>query len=220
MRMSAIGRWSLVLGLLVALPLGVPTLAAPVAHAAKAGDGGQELKAREAFAAGRYDEALDLFAKLYAQTLHPVYLRNIARCHQKMGQPEKAIDKFREYLAKDKKLGAEERKEIEGYIKEMEALRDQQAKQNTPPPSATPPVAASNPMPPPPANLQPSPPTATTSATLIAQPPPQEEAPVYKKWWFWTGIGAVVAGGVVAAVLLSSGGTTRPTCPNGVTCGP
>jgi hypothetical protein len=212
----------LVLGLIVALPLGAPTLAAPVAHAAKAGDGGQELKAREAFAAGRYDEALDLFAKLYAQTLHPVYLRNIARCHQKMGQPEKAIDKFGEYLAKDKKLGAEERKEIEGYIKEMELLRDQQAKaaaQKTPPPAATPPsVAPSNPNPPPPANLQPPPPTATTSATLIAQPPPQEEAPVYKKWWFWTGIGAVVAGGVVAAVLLSSGGTTRPDCPDGVLC--
>lgn len=220
MRMPPIGRWGLVLGLLVALPLGAPTLVAPVAHAAKAGDGGQELKAREAFAAGRYDEALDLFAKLYAQTLHPVYLRNIARCHQKMGQPEKAIDKFREYLAKDKKLRAEERTEIEGYIKEMELLREQQGKQNTPPPSATPPVAPSNPMPPPPANLQAPPPTATTSATLIAQPPPQEEAPVYKTWWFWTGIGAVVAGGVVAAVLLSSGGTTRPDCPGGVTCKP
>ena len=98
------------------------------------------MKAREAFAAGRYDEALDLFAKLYAETLHPVYLRNIGRCHQKLRQPEKAIDKFHEYLAKEKKISADERKEIDGYIKEMEALRDEQARQKRrrrpPPPHA------------------------------------------------------------------------------------
>lgn len=162
MRISPIGRVGVVLGLLVALPLAVPTVAVPAAHAAKAGDGGLELKAREAFAAGRYEEALDLFAKLYAQTLHPVYLRNIGRCHQKMRQPDKAIDKFREYLEKDKKLGAEERKEIEGYIKEMEALRDEQAKKAAPA-TPPPPVAPINSPPPPPAaNLQPPPPSGTT----------------------------------------------------------
>ena len=92
------------------------------------------MKAREAFAAGRYDEALNLFAKLYAETLHPVYLRNIGRCHQKLRQPEQAIDKFHEYLVKEKKISADERKEIDGYIKEMEALRDEQAQQKAPPP--------------------------------------------------------------------------------------
>ena len=69
----------------------------------------RELKAREAFAAQRYQEALDLFAKLYAETLHPVYLRNIGRCHQKLRQPEKAIDTFNEYLAKEKMITADER---------------------------------------------------------------------------------------------------------------
>src|SRR3954462_575899 len=91
-----------------------------------------EMKAREAFAAGKYDDALNLFAKLYAETLHPVYLRNIGRCHQKLRQPEAPIDKFREYLAKEKKLPGDERKEIEGYIKEMEALKEEQAKQSAP----------------------------------------------------------------------------------------
>ena len=215
MRIVSIGGFGLVLGPALAALLGVPS-AAP-AHAAKAA--GQELKAREAFAAGRYDEALDRSPSCTRETLHPVYLRNIGRCHQKMRQPDKAIDAFREYLAKDKKLGAEEHTEIEGYIKEMEALRDEQAKaaaQKTPPPSVSP----VNSPPPPPANLQPLPPTVTASATLVSQAPPQEEAPVYKKWWFWTGIGVVAVGGVVAAVLLSSGGTTRPDCPAGVTCKP
>ena len=44
---------------------------------------------------------LELFAKLYAETLQPVYLRNIGRCRQKMREhPDKAIDTFRDYLAK------------------------------------------------------------------------------------------------------------------------
>ncbi|HVV51344.1 MAG TPA: hypothetical protein VHO06_16865, partial [Polyangia bacterium] len=59
---------------------------AGAAHA----DHATEMKAREDFAAGRYDEALELFAKLYAETLNPIYLRNIGRCHQKLKQPDKA----------------------------------------------------------------------------------------------------------------------------------
>jgi hypothetical protein len=173
-------------------------------------DHASEMKAREAFAAGRYDQALDLFAKLYAETLHPVYLRNIGRCHQKMREPQKAIDAFKDYLAKSKKIPADEKAEVEGYIKEMETLRDEQAKAAAPPP---PPVVT-----PPPAPLPPAPPpTATASATLVSQPPPvqDESSPIYKKWWFWTAIG-VVAAGTVAAFLLIPGGTTRPDCPAGV----
>ena len=201
MRMYSIGRLGVVLGFVFAFLLAVPEARA---------DRATELKAREAFASGRYDDALNLFAKLYAETLHPVYLRNIGRCHQKQRQPEPAIDKFREYLAKEKKIPADERKEIDGYIAEMEALRDEQARQKAPPPL---PVTPLNPPPPTNAYAAPPPPMTTSSATLVSQPPPQgEDAPVYKKWWFWTGIGVVVAGGVVAAVLLSSGGTTRPPC--------
>ena len=149
------------------------------------------MKAREAFAAGRYDDALGLFAKLYAETLHPVYLRNIGRCHQKMRQPEKAIDKFNEYLAKEKKISADERKEIDGYIKEMEALRDEQAKaaQRRPPAGdaaaadADPDAAADPAM-----RGSRRPNDDDLGQTLVSQPPPavKAESPFYKKWWFWT----------------------------------
>jgi hypothetical protein len=221
MRKYSTGRLGVVLTVvstfLVAVVPTMITMAAPAAHAAKA-DNATELKAREAFAAGRYDEALDLFAKLYAQTLHPVYLRNIGRCHQKLHQPEQAIDKFNEYLAKEKKISADERKEIDGYIKEMETLRDEQARQKAPPPNPNPPVTpinAGNNPPPPNYNYNyypPPPQTGTTSGTLVAQPPPpQEGSPIYKKWWFWTGIGAVVVTSVIVAVVLSSG-TDRPEC--------
>jgi hypothetical protein len=219
---SSIGRLGVVLG----LALLFLTAVAPEARADRA----TEMKAREAFAAGRYEDALGLFAKLYAETLHPVYLRNIGRCHQKLRQPEKALDKFNEYLAKEKKISADERKEIDGYIKEMEALRDEQAKQAAPPPPANPPppVMPLNQQPPPPPNYYvaqppPPPPTTTTSGTLVAQPPPPEQgSPIYTKWWFWTGIGVIVVGGVVTAVLLAGGGTTRPECTasSGVCMGP
>ena len=123
---------------------GVSTNTVGVAFAAgeRMGDHQMEMQAREAFAAGRFDEALELFAKLYAETLHPVYLRNIGRCHQKMRQPDKAIDSFRDYIAKSKKLSRDEQTEIDGYIKEMEDLkaeraRAQQAAPPPPPPQGT-----------------------------------------------------------------------------------
>src|SRR5882672_6044299 len=83
-----------------------------VAGAARAETDQREMQAREAFAAGRYQDAADLFAKLYAQKLHPNYLRNIGRCYQNMGEPDKAISSFREYLRKAKSIRADERQEI------------------------------------------------------------------------------------------------------------
>jgi tetratricopeptide (TPR) repeat protein len=89
----------------------------------------REMKAREAFAAGRYQDALDLFVKLYAEKLHPNYLRNIGRCYQNLGEPDRAISSFHEYLRKARKLTAAERAEIERYIGEMEELKRTQAGQ-------------------------------------------------------------------------------------------
>ena len=208
-------------------------------------DHATEMKARESFAAGRYDEALQSFAKLYAETLNPIYLRNIGRCQQKLKQPDKAIDAFHDYLIKGgKKISADEKAEINGYIKEMEALRDEQAsKQQAPPPVVVAPVAPVQPIQPPqpegpppgytaqPAGAYPGsqgppgypPPEGgqqQPGGALVTQAPPPEQAssgPVYSKWWFWTIIGAVVVGGVVTAVVLSSG-TSKPACPAGVIC--
>jgi hypothetical protein len=181
-----------------------------------------EMKARESFAAGRYDEALQTFAKLYAETLHPVYLRNIGRCHQKMREPQKAIDVFRDYLAKTKsgkdKIGADERAEIEGYIKEMEALRDEQARAAAvppPPPVVTPlTIQPTTPVPPPPVAPPPGATSEPPPATLVTTAPPAEtgDHPFYTRWWFWTIVGVGVVGGVVAAVALSSGGGGKPPC--------
>jgi hypothetical protein len=207
------------------LAVTVPATASAADHASSE-DNQLEMKAREEFAAGRYDEAKDTFAKLYAKSLNPIYLRNIGRCYQKKREPQAAIDQFQDYLAKTKsgkyKITADERAEIEGYIKEMQALRDEQARAAAPPPPVTPlspqlpppgpgPATPPPPVAPPP-DLSPGGPAATLTATA---PPPEESHSVLTRWWFWTIVGAVVVGGVVTAVVLSSG-TTKPTCPSDV----
>ena len=74
----------------------------------------REIEARADFVAGRYQPALDLYAQLYAETLNPIFLRNVARCQQNLRQPQAAIDAFQEYLRKAKNLKADERQEIQG----------------------------------------------------------------------------------------------------------
>jgi len=185
-----------VLGLLVVL------VVATTSSRAIAEVDGREMRAREAFAAGHYQDALDGFVKLYAEKLHPNYLRNIGRCYQNLGDPDKAISSFREYLRKAKAVDSEERKEVEGYIKEMEDLkRQREAATVVVPPPPPQPTTGHEPQPPPPPALEPPPPRQPV--LTLKQPPSsepvQEEAPLYKKWWFWTLIGGVVVGGIGVA---------------------
>lgn len=212
-----------VVGLLIGLAPSGP------AHAANP----TEIRARQSFAAGRYQDALDLFAGLYAETLHPVYLRNIGRCHQKLREPQKAIDSFRDYLAKEKTITVEERQEIEGYVKEMQTLLDEQKQSPpaavapavpvaTPPPERTEartPAVVSSPGHAPEPVLAPALSSEATPSALLVQAPSATEKPsdasssppIYARWWFWTAIGAAAVG-TVAAVFLIPGGVTRPPC--------
>jgi len=111
-------------GRIAALVLITVTLVAEVQAApARKQQQTREREARALFAVGNYQKALDLYGQLFADTLHPTYLRNIGRCQQLMGEPDKAINSFREYLRKAPKLSAQERTEVEGFIAEMSALK-------------------------------------------------------------------------------------------------
>jgi hypothetical protein len=171
----------------------------------------REMQAREAYAAGSYKDALDIYTKLYAEKLHPTYLRNIGRCYQNLGQPDRAISSFREYLRKAKDMPADERAEVEGYIKEMEDLqkKDDAASASTPLP-AVPPVQPVTPPPQPVVVVQPPPPV----------PAPATTPPFYKRAWFWGVVGGVVVAG--AAAGLWAGGVfsskSNNECQAGVTC--
>jgi len=173
-----------------------------------AGEEGAEMKARTHFAAGEYKEALEIYARLYAETMHPTYLRNIARCHQNLGNPDKAISSFREYLRKSKNLSADQRAEIEGYIAEMEQLKKSKAAEQSTPAAerAAPPAAAERaPLPPAPPPSEP-PPAVVGPPTVVATPRADggDGGAFYTRAWFWIGVGALAAGAVTAAVLLSA----------------
>lgn len=149
----------------------------------------REMAAREAFAAGSYQHALDIYAKLYAERLHPTYLRNIGRCYQNLGEPDRAISSFREYLRKAKDLTPEERTEVEAYITEMEDLQRKQAAAQPQPEPQPIPVAVPAPAPQP--------------ALVVQQPAPPpvvQPTPFYKRAWFWGVVGGVVVAGTVAGL--------------------
>jgi tetratricopeptide (TPR) repeat protein len=166
-------------------------LAASVALAPRGAmaEDGDEMKARTHFAAGEYKQALDIYARLYAETMHPTYLRNIARCHQNLGDADKAISSFREYLRKARDLPPDQRAEIEGYIAEMEQMK---RAQTAPPPQA-----------PAPATTEPA---LVATPTITARPAADSEdaGPVYTRVWFWAIVVGVAAAGAVGVYALTA----------------
>jgi hypothetical protein len=99
-----------------------------------AADDPREAKGRALFVKGEYQSALEIYATLFSERNDPLYLRNIGRCFQKLRQPGKAIESFREYLRRAPHLKASERREIEGFIREMQAVEASTGAQ--PPPAA------------------------------------------------------------------------------------
>jgi hypothetical protein len=142
--------------------------AAVVAPAAPAtASDGRGREAREAFAAGRYQDALDAFARLYAEQRHPNYLWNIARCYQNLGEPVAAIRNFREYLRAAKEVTPDERRTVDRYIAEMEELLRRHAGD----PAAAPDAARTAPAAAPEGAGAPSPRAAPAAAPIAAAPP-------------------------------------------------
>jgi hypothetical protein len=196
--------------------LGMLLLAMGIAGSARADQTqDDELKARKLFGAGNFKGALDIYTDLYARKPHPTYTRNIGRCYQNLGEPERAITAFREYLRTSRDLTPEARTEVEGYIREMEDLERSRAPAPPAPAAAIPPASL------PPPRLEAPPPSASASArssgesplTLQSPPPAEGSGSILGHWWFWTAAGVVAAGVVVGIVIASSSGGT-PTKPS------
>jgi len=197
-------------------------LALLAARGTLAGSDSRELKAREAFAAQRYQDALDIFAKLYAETLHPIYLRNIGRCYQNLDDPDRAISSFKEYLRKAKNPTADETREVEGYIKEMEVLKERKEASASSATESAKTESSDAPVKPLPSATPPPSGSSATASVVLTPPPPAAEgsSPFYTRWWFWTIVGGVVAAGV--GIAFAAGVFTKTedaSCPKGIPCG-
>jgi tetratricopeptide (TPR) repeat protein len=200
-------RWKFAGGLLALLLVVSSTMA-------EAAPNRRELQARQDFAAGRYSNALELFAQLYAETLHPTYLRNIGRCQQELGEPDKAIASFRQYLAKARDLKPSEREEVEGYIRDMEALKHKRQAAASSAQTEAPASAPTRPI-----SLAARDPEAPRQPPIvISKPEPQPETPVYGRWWFWAVIGGAVVAGTAALWASGALASKGAPCPAGVIC--
>jgi hypothetical protein len=164
-----------------------------------------DLQAANRFQSGKYADALAIYQRLYAETHHPTYLRNIGRCHQMLRQPQPAIENFRAYLRDARNLEPAERTEIEGYIAEMQRLEVGAA----PAASARPPGAPGWA----PASSGPAATVTSPGASGVSN----GSGGITHEWWFWTGVGVLVAAGVITAVA-ASGGKERLPCPGGAVC--
>ena len=133
--------------------------------------------AAKAFVVGRYEEALAIYADLYVQSNgRPEYLRNIGRCQQKLRLYAAAIETFRDYLRRMKPISAAEKREVEGFIKELETSKLNAEKgggqappeQQAPPGTAQPPAA--------------EPPTAGPPPAPTPEVPPGQAGPPPNSW--------------------------------------
>ena len=145
--------------------------------------------AAKLFEAESYELALKEFEKAYDLYPVPGLLFNMGQCNLFLGEHEKAIQLFEQFLSE--KPDTPYRADVERLIGEAKAEIEKKRAAEAPPP---PPIVEA---PPPP-------------------PEEEEEDPIYGQWWFWTIIGGVaVAGGATAIALTAGGGETTTVLPMG-----
>jgi hypothetical protein len=163
-----------------------------------------ERKAQTAFTGGRYAEAAQILENLYQESAEPIYLRNSGRAYQKLGDPDRAISRFQDYLQRASALTQEERDEVAGFIREMEDLRRRRTPAPPPPPPPVVPAPA-------PAGMTPLSPAPSPTAPALTPSPsvvPPAAATVTESARPATGPPLRLLGGIAlgAAALLAAGG--------------
>lgn len=150
---------------------------------------------------GQFEDAISEYRKAYELKAEPVFLFNIAQAYRQLGMADKAAFFYKRYLSTAP--DAQNRKQVEERIAELDQVIAAQARaKNAPPQEAAPSAAA------PPAPLLTTP-RNEPSALLVAASPPAPaagRAPLWHRWWFWAVVGSVVVGGVTASIVASSGG--------------
>jgi tetratricopeptide (TPR) repeat protein len=143
-------------------------------------------QAKQLYKEGQYEQAAKLFSSLSSD--HPellVFTRNLGACYYYLRRPEPALSNLREYLRRETDITPEDRSEVEGWMAEMEKLRDRlhapsvapaapasepraPATEIAPPYASAPPSYAPGPSPAPPAT--PLPPVAAAAFQPAAEP--------------------------------------------------
>jgi tetratricopeptide (TPR) repeat protein len=91
-------------------------------------DNARAKQARQLFKEGQYEDAAKIFSSLsidYPDKL--AFTRNLGACYYYLRRPDPALSNLREYLRRSQDTTADDRAEVEGWMAEMEKLRDQPA---------------------------------------------------------------------------------------------
>ena len=95
---------------------------------------GELQEAKRLYKSGKYEQASEIFSRLSAaHPDFPIFARNAGACYYYLQRADPAIAKLRDYLLTQRRIAPEDRTEVEGWISEMENLRDQNAPLPSPP---------------------------------------------------------------------------------------
>ena len=167
------------------------------------------------YEAGSYEEALREFLAGYEVSPLPDFLLNAGQCYRKLGQLDKAVDMFNDYLA-SAATDDPWRPKVHKLIAEIRAKRDEELVRGASPPPTAPVPAPPQSTAAPPAMASSSASAGRTAMILSATPPPKtaRRGPIVRRKWFWGVLagGAVVVGGAIAlGVALGAPTKTYPT---------
>jgi len=155
---------------------------------------------RAAYAAGRYEDALQYFQRAYELSGRSQLLYNVGQAADRLRQDERALDAFKRYLAETPNPG--NREEVETRIQILEGVvADKRAKEAAAVPS--------------PAEVAAAAPSTQPAADSEAATASDADGPITSKWWFWTGAGVIVTGIVVGVVIAATGGDDAIPVTNG-----
>lgn len=190
--------------LLFALSLSAPARAAGPRSAAKAH---VEEGARK-YRAERYADALAAFEEAYALDPAPVLLFNIAQCHRQLGDNERALARYRQYL--EQMPDARNAADVKARILDLEqtlAKEDKQKERERRPAAEPEPRTPSVQPPPPVAVATPVPQPAPNVSVIPAEAPPPAASGSWKRPAAWaTAGGAVLAVGAGVAFQIAGAG--------------
>lgn len=171
-------------------------------------------RARAAYKAGNFQEALTEYQGAYALHRQPWLLINIGRTFHKLGRPQEALIHYQLFQQANATADAELQQRLGNFIAESLALLNPNlekpvpaaATATSPPntPQSAPQSAPTEPEPAPASVLSaaPSPPASAQTQTEASK------TPLYKRWWLWTVVGVGVAGVITGIVI-----ATYPTAP-------
>jgi tetratricopeptide (TPR) repeat protein len=148
-------------------------------------------KGKRLYDLGRFPEAAKEYEAAYQAKDDPALLFNLGQAHRLAGNHPQALLAYKAYIRNVP--GAQNRREVEARINEMQVIVEHQTRTNQSPPQGTiEPRSLEAPSRPSSAGA-----TATSdpaSSTTLTTSAPPAKTPIYKKWWLWTAVGLVAVG--------------------------